>query len=149
MTNYFEDLIKYNDWANKKVLSCISNNNLEDHQTILQLMSHILSSQFVWHLRIKRLPTSVFPLWEIYKFNELTTMNEDSTKNWLSLIHLEKNFEREINYHSTKGEHFTNNLKHIMMHVFNHGTYHRAQIATLIKTEGHLAPQTDFILFAR
>ncbi|WP_379084396.1 DinB family protein [Pedobacter sp. UC225_65] len=44
---------------------------------------------------------------------------------------------------------YTGIVKDILFHVFNHSTYHRAQIATLFKESGITPPVTDFIILKR
>lgn len=109
------------------------------------MISHLLSAQFVWHLRIKNLPTAAFAIRELYKYSELVTMNEDSTENWIALIKSEEDLSREISYTTFKGEPFSNTIQDIMIHVVNHCTYHRAAI----RLEGNNPPKTDYILFKR
>ncbi|HLO83040.1 MAG TPA: DinB family protein, partial [Chitinophagaceae bacterium] len=56
-----------------------------------------------------------------------------------------------LQYKNYKGEEFSQPLYEILLHVFNHGTYHRGQLVTMIRALGHeeALPQTDFIVWAR
>lgn len=76
-------------------------------------------------------------------------MNEDSTRNWLEIVQTDWDFNRNINYTNTKGESFVNTIGDIMAHVANHGTHHRAQIASAIRGEGFAPPATDLIFYIR
>lgn len=40
----------------------------------------------------------------------------------------------------------TNLLGHLLLHVVNHGTYHRAQLVNMFKHLGHDAPRLDLML---
>jgi len=44
---------------------------------------------------------------------------------------------------------FQNNIKiwHVLSHVVNHGTAHRAQIGTMLRHFGHKPPSQDYIFF--
>jgi uncharacterized damage-inducible protein DinB len=48
-----------------------------------------------------------------------------------------------------KGEKFANTIKDIVVHVINHSTYHRAQIAQLVKQSGGEPAKTDYIVYQR
>jgi len=49
-----------------------------------------------------------------------------------------------------KGEHFKQPIYKMLLHVFNHGTYHRGQIVNMLRQLGiEKIPQTDFIVWSR
>lgn len=53
-------------------------------------------------------------------------------------------------YKNIRGEHFVQPVSDIVMHLSNHGTYHRGQVVTLLRQLGvEKIPQTDYILFRR
>lgn len=54
-----------------------------------------------------------------------------------------------IVYANTKGEAFQTAIHDIMIQVFNHGTYHRAQIACNLRQGGLEPVNTDYITFVR
>jgi uncharacterized damage-inducible protein DinB len=56
---------------------------------------------------------------------------------------------RLIEYKSFAGEPFTNSLGQIVRHVVNHGTYHRGQVATMLRQLGANAVSSDLIYFYR
>jgi uncharacterized damage-inducible protein DinB len=56
---------------------------------------------------------------------------------------------RLIEYQSFAGEAFTNSLGQIVRHVVNHGTYHRGQVATMLRQLGAQAVSSDLIYFHR
>jgi len=49
--------------------------------------------------------------------------------------------------HEVRGHRFT--LAELMQHLVNHSTYHRGQVASLLRQLGHVPPVTDFHLFLR
>lgn len=48
---------------------------------------------------------------------------------------------------NVRGKEFT--LQELVQHVVNHSTYHRGQMALLLRQLGHQPPSTDFALFLR
>jgi len=150
MKNHFIDLFRYNDWANQRILITLEENKISDQRS-LALYSHVLSAQIIWLNRIKDIPTSPFPVWEVYNLRELRSMTEESSRNWLTLLqaHPNQTFEEMINYKNSKGKKFESTLRQIISHVLNHSTYHRGQIISHLKTLSIDLPVTDYIAYAR
>ncbi|PYO45862.1 MAG: hypothetical protein DMD72_14120, partial [Gemmatimonadetes bacterium] len=57
--------------------------------------------------------------------------------------------ERGITYRNSAGDQFTSTLEDILTHVMMHGSYHRGQVASLIRAAGDTPSPTDYIFFAR
>lgn len=148
MKEYFLKLYRYNDWASKKVLACLKNQQVADER-ILTLMGHVLAAQFIWLNRIVGLPKSPYKLWHAYSLDELSAMGEEVGKKWLDFIENTDGFNRELTYTNYVGDPYVNNVEHIMMHLVNHSTYHRGQIALLLRQHGLEPVNTDFITYDR
>lgn len=54
---------------------------------------------------------------------------------------------RELTYTNIRGQVKTYHMDDILMHVVNHGTYHRGQISQLLRDRGRTSPSTDMILY--
>jgi uncharacterized damage-inducible protein DinB len=150
MKKHIHSLLKYNHWANQKMLAVIEAEAAKDDR-IVTLYSHIISAQAIWLLRIKGLPTSPFPIWEKYKVSELQTMTNETHDNWGMYLetHHKDTFEEMVFYTNSAGKKFENTVREIVSHVVNHGTYHRGQIALLLREKGINPPVTDYIAYAR
>lgn len=151
MKKHFLELFKYDHWANLRILGLIEDKDIKDGH-IIKLFSHLLSAKIIWHHRIKDLPTSPFPLWEIYKIREIKSMIEDSNTIWKTYLEKEHPsgiYEEMIFYKNMKGDKCESVVRQILAHVVNHGTYHRAQIASRMRDLGIDPPNTDFITFSR
>ena len=48
-----------------------------------------------------------------------------------------------------KGEKFQSGLDDIMLHIFNHASHHRGQVALLQRADGREPAYTDYIQFVR
>jgi len=58
--------------------------------------------------------------------------------------------QTNLYYKNFKGEHFAQPVFQVVTHVFNHSTYHRGQLVTMMRQLGETnLPQTDFIHFTR
>ena len=54
---------------------------------------------------------------------------------------------KDLSYTNLKGEAYTWPLPDVLFHIANHGTYHRGQIAQLLRDLGKDAPATDYTVF--
>ena len=148
MKKYFLKLYHYNAWSNKRVLNCIKRQTVGDEK-ILTIMGHIVAAQFLWLHRIKGLPPPDVKLWGAYTLDQLLVMAEDAGKKWIDFVESSDDFDRELTYRNYLNEPYTNNVEMIMIHLVNHSSYHRAQIAMLLRQKGFEPINTDFITYDR
>jgi uncharacterized damage-inducible protein DinB len=148
MKKYFLKLYQYNEWANRRVLKAITEQNVQDEK-ILSLFSHQMSANYLWLHRIKGLPPPAIELWKTYPVTELARMVDEVSSMWLAFIQETESFDRVLKYNNYTGDYFENNVEHIMMHLVNHGTYHRGQVSLLLRMKGFEPINTDFITWDR
>jgi uncharacterized damage-inducible protein DinB len=148
MKQYFLKLYRYNAWASKRVLGTLQRQDVRDEK-ILTLMGHIVAAQFLWLHRIKGLPAPDVKLWGDYSLEQVLTMTEKAGNEWLEFVESTDNFNRELTYKNYVNELYTNNVENIMIHLVNHSSYHRAQIAMLLRQKGFEPINTDFITYDR
>jgi uncharacterized damage-inducible protein DinB len=115
-----------------------------------ELLSHIISAQKIWLNRILGRNTVIDP-WHKLTQEDWIPQSIPITAEWINLLESfkENDFERRIEYTNTKGEKFFNTVKDIIVQVINHSTYHRAQIAQLIRQSGGEPAKTDYIVYQR
>jgi uncharacterized damage-inducible protein DinB len=148
MKKYFLKLYQYNEWANRRVLKAIKDQRVTDEK-ILSLFSHQITANFLWLHRIKGLPPPPYDLWKTYPMTQLENMVDSASTQWLEFIQANDNFDWTLKYNNYIGAYYENNVEHIMMHLVNHGTYHRGQIALLMRMKGFEPINTDFITYDR
>jgi uncharacterized damage-inducible protein DinB len=148
MKSYFLRLYQYNAWANKRVIDKLIEQRV-DNEKILSLMGHIVAAQFLWLHRIQGLPPAQVKLWGEYSLQRVTEMAAEAGKRWLEFVESTEDFNRELTYTNYVGDPYTNNVESIMIHLVNHSSYHRAQIAMLLRQNGFEPINTDFITYDR
>lgn len=148
MKNYFLKLYQYNAWANKRVLGTLQQQNVNDEK-ILSLMGHVIAALFLWLHRIKGLPPPDVKLWGEYSLDQLILLSERAGQEWVHFVESTPDFNRQLTYKNYVGENYTNNVEMIMIHLVNHSSYHRAQIAMLLRQKGLEPINTDFITYDR
>lgn len=148
MKEYFLKLYRYNTWANKRVLGALEQQKVTDEK-ILTLMSHVMAAQLIWLHRIVGLPAPDVELWKLYSIERLKELSEEGSTRWLQFIEEHDDFNRQLRYHNYVGHAFENNVEQIMIHTVNHATYHRGQVALLMRERGYEPINTDLITYDR
>jgi uncharacterized damage-inducible protein DinB len=142
--NYFKKLFSYDRWANAKYLETMSGPAVDPRQ--LGLLSHIVAAQMLWMDRINKRGARA-PVWPEWSLGECATRLDESAHEWR--LYVEQLSPEEartsVAYKNSKGEPWESAVEDILVHVANHGTYHRAQIAVLIRARGTTPPYTDYI----
>ncbi len=114
------------------------------------LFSHILNAHQIWLNRIHQ-ETPLFDVWQLHEIVDLTALNDrlhQRTKRYLSIP---KHFglEEVIQYKNSKGYPYENTVQEIYLHIINHGTHHRGQIATDLREHDIHPPISDYIFMRR
>jgi len=148
MKRYFLKLYQYNAWCNKRVLHALTSQQVNDEK-ILGVMGHIVAAQYLWLYRIKGLPPAAVKLWGAYTLPQLTVMAEEIGAEWLDFVGQTEDFNRELTYNNYTGDPYINNVEMIMIHLVNHSSYHRGQIAMQLRQKGYEPVNTDFITYDR
>ena len=147
--DHFVHLFKYNDWATREVARCISE-AMNNQQRVYDLLSHIVNSQTIWLNRILQRNMVIDP-WENLVVDKCVELSVQITSEWINFLEglNDEDLERRIKYKNNKGEEWENTIGDIVTHIINHSTYHRAQIAQLMRQSGDQPPKTDYIAYKR
>jgi uncharacterized damage-inducible protein DinB len=159
MLNHIKLLASYNIWANDKVsnwLKGISSDQWLMHipssfPSIKATTTHIIGAEYIWYQRL----TKVQPT--IWLGNDDLGSIEDVLLRWKaasqSLLNYcndlsEKDIDEEITFNRLNGDVNVLAVKQILVHVFNHSTYHRGQIVTMLRIAGfEKVASTDLLNF--
>jgi uncharacterized damage-inducible protein DinB len=105
--------------------------------------------------------------WQRMKLQEVVTAPSAAFKGTTtdvstSLLHQNKLWETWVKnaslaaldhvflYQNSRKEQFKQPIYQMLLHVFNHGTYHRGQLVNMLRQTGiEKIPQTDFIVWSR
>lgn len=151
MKEHFLKLLTYNSWANRRFIACLLGSTVMNNKIFL-LFSHLLTAEAVWLSRAQGENGPVQHLWEVYPNTILQQMLEENNQAWLSYVESlpdDSEFLREVAYHNTKGERYATRLDDIITHLVNHGSHHRAQIASMLQQEKVAPPVSDYIVYVR
>ena len=161
MKELLQKYAAYNFWANQQLLNVMLQLPAEkttmeinsSFPSILKTVVHMLDAESGWWQRIKLAEKTIFPS---EHFNgdakAAATLLTKQSKAWEDWI--EQASERQLNhamgYQNSKREQFKQPISAVMMHVFNHSTYHRGQLVNMLRQVGvEKIPSTDFIHYMR
>ena len=148
-------LLLYTIWANRVCLEAAGNVSQEaltrdagvSFGSLLGTLSHILRSQRRWLARFtgQALPDPVdFPDFEALAAGWLDTAAQ--LEFFLASL-TEDQLAAEITWEDTEIGTVTRPLWQPVSHMVNHSTYHRGQVASLLRQLGYQPPTTDLIHF--
>jgi len=147
MKAYFLKLSTYNLWANTRVLEALKTQKPEIASW--DKYSHIVLAENAWISRITGSPNSIPNIFEQLPEETMSLLTHSNAQEWTKVISGITDFDQVLAYRMMNGTESRSTFSDILTHIFNHGSYHRAQIATLMRQEGMQPVATDFIGFAR
>jgi uncharacterized damage-inducible protein DinB len=161
MKQILQPLSAYNLWAHTLLLDCISQLSEADiHRelnssftSVYKTLMHIWDAESIWWQRIKLVDNTERPsehFQEGIEFLRKKILAQSLL--WQEFVSnaSELQFNHEFAYQNTKKERFKQPVHEVLVHLFNHGTYHRGQLVTMLRELGVAKiPATDFILFCR
>ncbi|MDR6782978.1 putative damage-inducible protein DinB [Pedobacter africanus] len=141
-------LRKYNNWANSLLLDALTANSSSLPESCISLFSHIVNAQTIWVCRIKGIVPEV-SVWQLHDLELCKVLLENSANELSQIEYPEATESPIIKYTVSTGDYYETSVSDILIHVFNHGTYHRAQIAKEMKLYNVKPVNTDYIQFVR
>lgn len=148
MKTYLTKLYRYNQWANRRVMKAVRAQSVE-HERIRTLLSHVAVAENIWLHRVKGLPKPDLKLWDALSIDRIEELFTAADAGWIEYAEQSQDFSTELHYTNYTGLPFTNTIEAIMIHTANHATYHRAQVAMLLRDNGFEPANTDFITYDR
>jgi uncharacterized damage-inducible protein DinB len=152
----------YNAWANKRIIDtlltmdpeAIEKEVVSSFSSLKKTVLHIWGAEFIW---LQRLQLAEHPIWipAIFTGSVTEACSEwqnvsISLQEFISKQFDDKSFEHTLQYYSLKKQSFKNPVYAVLLHVFNHSTYHRGQLVTMLRQVGaSKIPEMDFISFVR
>ncbi len=160
MKQLLQQYAAYNIWANKKIIETA--NQLSEEQinkeiissfpSVYKTMLHLMEVENVWWERLKLVERTTLSGWFTGNFDELSKKLLELSRQWCEWIQSanEANITHVFAYQNSKMEHFKQPVYEMLLHLFNHQSYHRGQLVTMFRQLGlDKIPPTDFIVFSR
>ena len=153
------ELFEYNDWANARLLGCAAELPADawsrdlggGHPTMLALVAHMVGAERIWLIRWKCETPKGRPAWmsdptpSVLR-GALEEVERDRSAFLRSVT--ADDLARPISYTLMDGSGATLPLATLVRHSANHSTYHRGQLASMLRRLGAAPPSTDLLVFA-
>ena len=153
-------LIDYNYWARDRVLASVAQLPAEQltramgssFSSVLDTLTHIYMAEWIWYRRWLGQPPvrpDLSGLVDVEHVRAAWVPLEQDIRAFVNGLGAE-GLQRSLEYRSLAGQPATSQFWEMILHVVNHGTYHRGQIATFLRQLGSAPAQsTDMIVFFR
>jgi uncharacterized damage-inducible protein DinB len=116
----------------------------------LALLVHIMGAERLWLSRWQgESPKSLLTVRDIPSLDALVTAWEPLRAEMRAFVLGMDDPDREVIYRRTNGEEKRNVWWHVFMHVVNHGTEHRSQVALYLAMQGIDVGNLDLIEYLR
>lgn len=116
------------------------------------LMAHLVAARRVWLSRLGAVAPAPGPLFpENADIAQVADDWGDLRQRWADYLAGldDAGLVRIFEYQSIDGKRFRNSVEEVLTQLFGHSSYHRGQIATLIRAAGGEPAITDFIYWCR
>lgn len=137
-------------WADTRAREALRDSPGALVERALELYCHILGAEHVWLARLQGEQPTV-PVWPRLALGEAEALARDlhaGFEAWVGSMN-EDDLDRDVTYTNSAGQEFTSRVEDILLHVAMHGSYHRGQVAMLIRDGGGTPAPTDYIAFVR
>jgi uncharacterized damage-inducible protein DinB len=151
-------LFAFGRWANARTLESVSPLIPEEYNrpvggsfgSVQGTLAHLYGADWVWlerwHGRSPRALPAALNVPTLDSLREKWREVEDGHAAFVRGM-TEARMEETLTYVNFAGETWTYPLGEALVHVVNHGTYHRGQVATLLRQLGRPAVSTDYLRF--
>ena len=156
MKELLKQYAAYNIWASQRIFEVIIALPEEKQmaevpssfKSLFKTVLHMLDAENIWWQRMKMNERITVPS-ENFTGNmkELTDILLNQSRQWEEWVSnaSDLSIEHVFQYYNNKKEHFKMPIYQMLHHVFNHGTYHRGQLVTMLHQLGvGKLPSTDF-----
>ena len=142
----YRRLFAYDHWGNLAALDSIRLATLAPSSRASAVVAHLVGAGRVWFDRLEG-RASKSEIWPTLTLEQCGSEFRWLNAAWKSYIDKLKpaDLERKIVYVNSKGERWESAVGDILLHVALHGTYHRGQIAMLVRESGNSPAYTDYI----
>ena len=161
MKEILTDYAAYNLWANERLLKVVLGLDENTQQQVVAssfpglyaTFLHIWDAESIWWQRIKLHEQIIVPSKSFNpNMQEVANGLINQSKQWSEWVQhaTVPQLEHVFAYLNMKQEYCKSPIWKTVLHVVNHGTYHRGQIVTLLHQVGvSKIPETDYFVWNR
>ena len=139
-----ERLFAYDAWANAESLKSVRDAGAP--AAAVRLMAHIAAAGQLWKGRLDADAEKVV-VWPDWTVDECEGRLQRLAARWKEQVAdlTTSDGARPVLYVNSKGESWTTSVDDILAHVLLHSSYHRGQVAYILRASGSTPPYTDYV----
>lgn len=145
----------YNQWGHKKLLDIIQTLTPEQQHAIIpssfdslyKTVFHVWGAETLWLGRLNLAPITITGDPFNGSMEKLSEALEAVDQRWVEWFasKSDQQLSEKIHYINKAGDPFYQSCDVLLQHIFNHSTYHRGQLVTMMRALGvSKFPSTDF-----
>ena len=151
---------RYNQWAHKRLTDLINMLTGEQQhaavpssfESLYKTVFHIWGSEIIWLGRLNQDPIKISEDRFGGSMEKLSRSLETVDKQWVEWFDKkeDKLLTYKIHYTNMAGQSYDEPYELLLLHIFNHNTYHNGQLVTILRALGvDKIPSTDFIAWTQ
>jgi uncharacterized damage-inducible protein DinB len=151
--------LDYTAWASKALVVAAGRLSREEltrdfgtaDKSVLGTLVHVFGADRIWLARLRGEPRPPGLTEADYRLgvieNDWPAIHE-GWRQWAAGL-TEGDPPRVISYSDLRGNPWRQPLWQLVLHVVNHGTHHRGQVAGFLRAMGHVPPKLDLVQYYR
>ena len=154
------DLFRYNEWANERLAAALMTLPHEaftrhlggSYPRSCDAFAHVVSVEWIWLERWHGTSPKAAPAWASSTDAALLVerMREvDARRAKFLSSYSDDDLHSTVSFTLLSGASGEQRLCDLFVHVANHSTYHRGQVASMLRQAGTAPPSTDFIAYRK
>ena len=147
MQSLFNQLFDYNFYCNKTLIAQMQALEKVPKKS-KELFSHILNAHHIWNKRLLDEHWQ-YDVWQVHEPSAWEDIHYENQRTTFEIITNTDDFSKRVDYKTTEGRVFANELKDILFHIVNHSTHHRGQLVMDFRTNKIDLSPLDFIYYKR
>lgn len=150
----------YSQWAHKRLCSLINSLSAEQQHaripssfdSLYKTVYHIWSAESLWLGRLNQAPIEISEDPFSGFFEKLKVSLESVDQQFIDWFNSKEDIQltQKIHYNNLAGQPFNQPYDLLLIHIFNHNTYHNGQLVSMLRAlKVDMIPATDFVAWAR
>lgn len=163
MKNPAIEQYNYHKWANNRVFDRLTelpaevyDSNIKSvFSSLQQVLNHMYQADGLWlsvmsgddFSQTMKIIKQLQEKSEDQSLEEMNRLYKELNQSYETFLHGHEDLDRPMKIHHPKFGELETPVTEMVKHVANHGTYHRGNIAAMIRQQGHPGVPTDYIFY--
>ena len=145
---HLRELFRYNDWANRRIVVALKENECERAR---QILAHLVTTEHEYFERLYGKDSTGFDFFPDLNIAECGDVAKATAERYEKLL---RGFDEEgldivARYRTSEGKRCENTYRELLSHVVIHSSIHRGNIMLKLRESGYAPPVIDYIIYLR